>query len=96
MHNLISFNQRWSHDAANDEDKIDEYYECLIECTDNQSSCKRICSDILMWDLSISTLGGAFLLLNRIMNEDEYFDENLGLVYPREDYDDNVEQTDSE
>ena len=48
MHNLISFNQRWSHDAANDEDKIDEYYECLIECTDNQSSCKRICSDILM------------------------------------------------
>ncbi len=30
------------------------------------------------------------------MNEDEYFDENLGLVYPREDYDDNVEQTDSE
>ena len=48
MHNLISFNQRWSHDAATDEDKIDEYYECLIECTDNQSSCKRICSDILM------------------------------------------------
>jgi len=48
MHNLISFNQRWSHDAANDEDKIDEYYECLIECTDSQSSCKRICSDILM------------------------------------------------
>jgi len=30
------------------------------------------------------------------MNEDEYFDENLGLVYPREDNDDDLEQTDRE
>jgi len=50
MHNLVSFNQRWQHKmtSTDHEDKIDEYYECLIECTDTQSSCKRICSGILM------------------------------------------------
>ena len=30
------------------------------------------------------------------MNEDEYFDENLGLGYPREDNDGDLESTDRE
>ena len=30
------------------------------------------------------------------MEEDEYFDENLGLVYPKEDYDGDLESTDRE
>lgn len=30
------------------------------------------------------------------MEEDEYFDENLGLVYPMEEYDDDLESTDRE
>ena len=31
------------HDA-----KIDDYYECLIECEDDASSCKRICKEVLL------------------------------------------------
>ena len=30
------------------------------------------------------------------MGEDEYFDENLGLVYPMEEYDGDLESTDRE
>jgi hypothetical protein len=30
-------------------EKINDYYECLIECTDtHQASCKRICREVLM------------------------------------------------
>ena len=55
MHNLISFNQlaEWKHfeetlDKCNDEmDLINDYYNCLIECDDNQVTCKRICRRIL-------------------------------------------------
>lgn len=28
-------------------DSINDYYECLIECADTQSNCKRICRAIL-------------------------------------------------
>ncbi len=51
MHNYPS-NQLgdWKHSSGNseDEEKINDYYACLIECNDTHSSCKRICSDILM------------------------------------------------
>jgi hypothetical protein len=30
------------------------------------------------------------------MDEEDYFDENLGLVYPKEDYDGDLESTDRE
>jgi hypothetical protein len=26
---------------------INDYYECLIECTDGQSACKKICREVL-------------------------------------------------
>jgi hypothetical protein len=56
MHNLLSRSQlnQWrtfetTLDASEAENqKINDYYECLIECDSlNQSSCKRICSYVL-------------------------------------------------
>ncbi len=50
MHNLISFNQLAGTKHIDDphEDKIDEYYECLIDCDDDQHVCKRICKEVLI------------------------------------------------
>ena len=53
MHNLISHNQlagsrhiEYMTDSYND--LIEEYYECLIECDEDQSTCKRICKEVLV------------------------------------------------
>ncbi|AIX42461.1 hypothetical protein Syn7803C16_242 [Synechococcus phage ACG-2014f] len=58
-HNLISHNQLegWresfqkidkSTNKTTDElNLINDYYDCLIECDDNQSACKRICKHVL-------------------------------------------------
>ena len=46
MHNLISYNQLSSEDDH--EDLLAEYYECLIDCEDNASTCKRICKEVLV------------------------------------------------
>ena len=47
-HNLESRNQmyEWNHT----DEKLDEYYECLIDCDVGHSSsgCRRICKEILM------------------------------------------------
>ncbi len=53
MHNLISFNQLAGskHIELSDEtqdDLINEYYECLIDCDDDQHVCKRICKEVLI------------------------------------------------
>ena len=53
MHNLMSFNQlaSWKEiEEAQKDDKelVNDYFNCLIECEDDQSSCKTICKDILM------------------------------------------------
>jgi len=59
MHNLISYNQLagWKQsveslstdiDKLNDQsDLLNDYYNCLVECDDNQQTCKRICKSIL-------------------------------------------------
>ena len=59
MHNLISYNQLagWNEslmrlentlDRSTEEaDLINDYYNCLIECDDDQGTCKRICRRIL-------------------------------------------------
>lgn len=55
MHNLISYNQLagWKQfeetvERANAvEDAINDYFECLIECDNDQPTCKRICKQIL-------------------------------------------------
>jgi len=46
MHNLISFNQLASSRYEPSNDLIEEYYECLIECDDDQNICKRICREV--------------------------------------------------
>lgn len=59
MHNLISHNQLagWKQSAERlskvldqttyESDILNDYYDCLIECDDDQSKCKRICRSIL-------------------------------------------------
>jgi len=59
LHNLISYNQLagWKESLKSfsktlstgmeESDLINDYYNCLIECDDNQSSCKRICREVL-------------------------------------------------
>jgi len=59
MHNLISYNQLagWKQsveslsaniDKLNEQsDLLNDYYNCLIECDENQQTCKRICKSIL-------------------------------------------------
>ena len=59
MHNLISHNQLagWKQsvlrlertlDRSMDEsDQINDYYDCLTECDEDQASCKRICRRML-------------------------------------------------
>ena len=27
---------------------MDDYFECLIDCEDDHSSCRRVCKEILM------------------------------------------------
>ena len=49
MHNLISFNQlSGSYQEDTEEDLLTEYYECLIDCDDDQHVCKRICKEVLV------------------------------------------------
>ena len=50
-HNTISFNQlaEWTEfDSSDEENLVNDYFDCLIECEDDQSSCKRICKDMLI------------------------------------------------
>ena len=59
MHNILSHNQLagWKQsvkrltqtlDRTMDEsDQLNDYYDCLIECDDDQATCKRICRSIL-------------------------------------------------
>ncbi len=46
--NIMSFNQLadWNNDTQ--DDLLNDYYDCLIECEDDHSSCKRICKEILI------------------------------------------------
>jgi hypothetical protein len=60
MHNLIPFNQlaAWNDNVQHLGETLDEfneqgniindYYQCLIECDENQQVCKRICKEVLI------------------------------------------------
>ena len=55
MHNLISQNQlagwnylEMSDNAYEQAELVNDYFDCLIVCEDEQSSCKRICKEILV------------------------------------------------
>jgi hypothetical protein len=54
MHNLIPYNQLagWrkyenSVESIETGDKINEYFDCLIDCDDQHGICKRICGELL-------------------------------------------------
>ncbi len=55
MHNRISRNQlaEWVHidiglDKCNEElDLVNDYFDCMIECEEDQGTCKRICRILL-------------------------------------------------
>ncbi len=47
MHNLIPLNQL-NGSTNKDKDLVTEYYECLVECEENQAVCKRICKEVLI------------------------------------------------
>jgi len=59
MHNLISYNQLagWKQSverlnntldiSIEESDRLNDYYNCLVECDDDQATCKRICRRIL-------------------------------------------------
>ena len=48
MHNLVSYNQLAGSYEEEHDTRLTEYYECLIECDDKQSVCKRICREVLV------------------------------------------------
>ena len=55
MHNVISQNQlagwnnlEMSDNATEQTDLVNDYFNCLIECEDDHSSCKRICKEMLV------------------------------------------------
>jgi len=59
MHNLISYNQLagWKQsvtrltktldNSIEGSDTLNDYYNCLINCEENQNTCKRICRSVL-------------------------------------------------
>ena len=55
MHNLISYNQlagwikleKTIDEFTEQNELINDYFNCLIECDENQQSCKRICREML-------------------------------------------------
>ena len=53
MHNLISYNQLayWhpisKQTTEEDNELMEDYFECLTECDEDTQSCKRICRAIL-------------------------------------------------
>jgi len=49
MHNLIPRSELdgWQHHNKSDNEMLDDYFECLVECDSQQNECKRICREIL-------------------------------------------------
>lgn len=51
MNNLISFNQLAASKHVithNDEEKIEDYFNCLTHCDEYSQKCKRICKGHLI------------------------------------------------
>ena len=55
MHNLISYNQlagwikleKTIDEFTEQNELMNDYFNCLIECDENQQQCKRICRNML-------------------------------------------------
>jgi len=37
-----------SDNAKEQSDLVNDYFDCLIECEDDHSSCKRVCKEMLV------------------------------------------------
>lgn len=54
MHNLVPLNQLlgWNLfenvESKDQNDLVNDYFQCIVECDDEQQTCKRICRDILI------------------------------------------------
>jgi hypothetical protein len=54
MHNLVPFNQLlgWNLlenvESKDQNDLVNDYFQCIVECDDDRQTCKRICRDILI------------------------------------------------
>ena len=55
MHNLVSHNQLagWKSSIAeveevDHESAVNDYFQCLTECDDNSSVCRRICKEVFV------------------------------------------------
>ena len=53
MHNLVSYNQLagWKPsmeevEEIDHESAINDYFQCLTECDDNATVCRRLCSEV--------------------------------------------------
>ena len=55
MHNLLSYTQLngWRHfddtlnELSDENDKLDDYFECIIECRDGDKTCALECRALL-------------------------------------------------
>ena len=55
MHNLISFNQlaAWKqieptlNEFIDQHELMNDYFNCMIDCDDDQQACKRVCRALL-------------------------------------------------
>ena len=62
MHNLISYNQLayWSQITTSkteeENELIEDYFECLSECDEDTQTCKRVCRAILTTQTSLETV----------------------------------------
>ena len=55
MHNLVSYNQLagWKSSIAeveevDHESAVNDYFQCLTECDDNATVCRRICKEVFV------------------------------------------------
>ncbi len=50
-HNSLSFNQlaEWTpSNSSEDENLVNDYFDCLIECDSELHICKRVCREMLI------------------------------------------------
>jgi len=52
MHNLVPFNQLLGGnlfenlESKKQNEIVNDYFQCIVECDDDQQTCKRICREI--------------------------------------------------
>lgn len=49
MNSMMSRNQmaNWNHFTEDHDERVVSYFECLVECNESDSMCKRICREVI-------------------------------------------------